>query len=367
MANNDNKRQQRIDVGFRNYLYHSAVQGRPLQGRELDLAVRANNAIKTTKGQLPHGGGNQKIDILATNGRTTTLTNQARDKRDRMAASSRGRSLHPNQNFRHTLLSATSAELLRGGNCDEHANLTAVNMVAQQRDATTQISTQTYSLQPFDHIYTRAQTTEQQTNWVKNTTTQKWEDRGKSTVTHTMAADSWVVNPHATRASDYVMKDKPGRNVVNLEVNGADLLSQTKQALGITAQYEKRKHTASDKLTNPAGTGMQILRDPQSQPYLFDVRQPLHDSFKDGLQERLQQRNNMLAQVRQVAGAKRTALDNMYAKPEVGSQRQAIHNQTKQAANQKSGTLSNMFTKPKITDQHAELMRAIRNNATKNK
>lgn len=365
MANNDSKRQQRIDVGFRNYLYHSAVQGRPLQGKELDLAVRANNAIKTTKGQLPHGGGNQRLDILATNGRTTTLTNMAREKRDRMATSTTGRNIHPNENIRHTLHSATSAELLRGGNCDEHANLTALNMVSQKQEPT--ISAQTYTLAPFDHIYTRAQTTEEQINWVQNTTTKKWEKQGMKDVTHTMTADSWVVNPHATRASDYVMKDKPGRNVVNLSVTGDDLLSQTKQIMGITPQYEQRKHTASDTLSNPTGTGVKILKNPASQPFLFDVRQPLHDSFSTGLQEKLEKRNAMLAQVRQVAGNKRQDLDTRYSKPDVTSQRQNMLGQVRKTAVQKSSTLNTMFSTPQSNGQHSELMRAIRNNATKNK
>lgn len=294
--NKETKRQQNVDVNFRKYLFESAVKGRQLRGKELDLAVRANNAIKQTKGQLPIGAGNQRSDISNTDGRSSHLKNMARTVRRQVENTPQAHSLSPNAHVRHAKLSAASAEMMRGGNCDEHANLTAVNLIAQKRNTT--IEAQTFSTNPnLDHIYTRAVTTESQTNWVKNKDTKKWEDKGQRNVTHTMVADAWITNPHAVRKDDYALKDHKGHVVVRGAVTGDDILSDTKKTMGFTQKIEDNNRITATKI--PHATGQKVLNDPGMQKYLFNENKATHQSFSADPDNRMQKHSNLMSQIRQ--------------------------------------------------------------------
>ena len=295
-------RRAKVGKSFREYLYHSAVQGKPLMGKELDMAVRANKAIADSKATLAFGSGNQVKDLQESDGIGRMTMSEARNVTTSLVSKSATQGL----NIHSGTLSALSAEATRGANCGENADLTTHNLLAQSQD--TSLKAQRMTLNPhgtanqkgsseIDHAFSQLVSTEQETNWEKQSTG-KWQDIGDKTVQRKMIADSWITGAHAVRDKDFAFSGVASGVRYESTVRNVDHIATAKSKLGITSghitakqqQLSTEPHDDFAKLKKANGTTNRL--------HLWGNNSATNKAFKQATVAPLQKRNALLGDVR---------------------------------------------------------------------
>ena len=96
------------------YVHARQTDGRPVEGRQLDRLVRANETVMETRQALSHGRGNVVDDIHDSNGQSTIRAVAGRVVRTQLPS-----------NYGPGVSIAASAMAAQAGNCGEHANVAA--------------------------------------------------------------------------------------------------------------------------------------------------------------------------------------------------------------------------------------------------
>lgn len=298
----NNDRRNAVGKKFREYLYHSAVQGKPLMGKELDMAVRANAAISDTKATLIHGSGNQVTDLQASDGKGRMTMGKARKFRDKLSGVNKSHKLGVHSGT----MSALSAEVIRGANCGENADLTMHNMMAQE--ANPSITAQRMTLNPngtanqsgsseIDHAFSQLVSSEQETNWVKQDDG-KWKDMGQKTVQRKIIADSWITGAHAVRDDDFAFAGVNSGVRYESPVKGNDHMARAKSKFGLSPSVVNKWQQSTESKPHRDFTALQTANGSNNALHLWGNDEATNKTFQQNTTDPLAKRNSMLDSIK---------------------------------------------------------------------
>lgn len=138
------------DCQLGGYLLARQIDGRPVEGRELERLKQANATVMETRQALAHGRGNVSDDIRDSNGQSTIRTVAGRRLGRKYLPGTCIPRKSPLFKYSAEVRAAAGAMAAQAGNCGDHANVAAFLHAAKLEDGE---RVQAVSSKAVDHVW----------------------------------------------------------------------------------------------------------------------------------------------------------------------------------------------------------------------